>query len=71
MMYSLFYNAELLKMLIVVDFVFPIFLLRSFWDKQWNLNSERKSRGSKNIGQQALPIFVVSSTCRIRGQVSS
>lgn len=68
---SLFYNAELLKMLIVVHFVFLIFLLCSFWEKQWNLNSERKSRGSKNTGQQALPIFVVSTTCYIRGQLSS
>lgn len=47
-------------MLIDDDFVFPTFLLHSFWDKQWNLNSEGKSRGSRNTGQQALPIFVVS-----------
>lgn len=59
------------KVLIDVDCVFPIFLLRSFWDEQWNLNSEGKSSGSRNTGQQASPIFVVSTTCCIRGQMYS
>lgn len=45
-------------MLIDVDFVFPIFLCLFWGDKQWNLNSEGKSKGSRNTGQQALPIFV-------------
>lgn len=61
---SLLYKAELLKItakvLIFVDFVFPVFLFHSFWDEQWNLNSEGKSKDSRNTGQQALPIFVVS-----------
>lgn len=55
-----YWKYSTLKVFIDGDFVFPIFLPLSLWDKQWNLNSEGKSKGSRNIGQQALPIFVVS-----------